>query len=64
MSNKKVTKAFLITMAKALGIKGAHAMRKADLIHAIQRAEGNNDCFGRIKNCAVDPCLFRKECQG
>ncbi len=64
MSNKKVTKAILITMAKALGIKKTSSMKKAELIHAIQRAEGNSDCFGRIENCAVDPCLFRKDCQG
>ena len=64
MSNKKVTKAVLTTMAKALGIKKISTMKKAELIHAIQRAEGNTDCFGRIENCAVTPCLFRKECQG
>ncbi len=64
MSNKKVTKAVLITMAKALGIKKISTMKKTELIHAIQRAEGNTDCFGRIENCGVTPCLFRKECQG
>jgi len=64
VSNKKVTRAILVTMAKALGIKRISTMKKAELIHAIQLAEGNSDCFGRIKNCAVDPCLFRKECQG
>ncbi|MDQ6964748.1 MAG: Rho termination factor N-terminal domain-containing protein [Mariprofundales bacterium] len=64
MSNKKVTKAILVTMAKALNIKKISGMKKEELIHAIQIAEGNTDCFGRIENCSVTPCLFRKECQG
>jgi len=64
MSNKSITKAALTKMAKSLSIKKITAMKKADLIHAIQTAEGNSACFGRIDNCAITPCLFRKDCQG
>ncbi|MDQ6950370.1 MAG: hypothetical protein Q9M26_01740 [Mariprofundales bacterium] len=64
MSNKSITKAALTKMATALNIQKISALKKADLIHKIQLAEGNIDCFGRIENCAVTPCLFRKNCQG
>jgi len=64
MSSKKITKHELNTIAAGLGLKGAAKLRKVGLIHAIQIAEGNNDCFGRIEKCAVMPCLFRAECQG
>jgi hypothetical protein len=35
--------------AKTLGIK-IRAIKKADLIRQIQRAEGNFDCFGTSKD--------------
>lgn len=63
MSAKKVTKKDLMAKASELGIKGAAKLRKEALIHTIQIAEGNNDCFMRIENCAVSPCLYRAECQ-
>lgn len=49
-------------MAKGLEIKNAAKMRKEDLIHAIQLAEGNADCFGRIPDCGEHECLFRPDC--
>ena len=63
MSIKKVTKKELTEMATTLNLKGVSKLRKPELIHAIQIAEGNTDCFTRISNCAVTPCLYRAECQ-
>jgi len=60
----KLTKKTLTDMARNLGIKNAAKTRKEDLIHAIQIAEGNDPCFGRIPNCTVSPCLFRGDCIG
>ena len=50
-------------IAKKMGIK-AGSMKKAELIRAIQRAEGNLDCFGTAKSGECDQinCLWRGEC--
>jgi hypothetical protein len=50
-------------MAKGLGVN-TYRMRKTDVIHAIQRAEGNPDCFGspRVDACGEDRCLWREDC--
>jgi hypothetical protein len=39
-------------------------IRKDELIKAIQRAEGNNDCFGTelSRDCGQISCLWRKDC--
>jgi hypothetical protein len=39
-------------------------MRKEELIKAIQRAEGNNDCFGTSLSmeCGQISCLWREDC--
>lgn len=63
MSNKKTTKKELLALAKPLNIKGASKLKKIDLIHAVQIAEGNDACFLTITNCNVSPCLYRAECQ-
>jgi hypothetical protein len=63
MSTKKVTKKYLSEKAAKLSLKGVSKLRKYELIHAIQIAEGNTDCFARISGCAVNPCLYRAECQ-
>ncbi len=63
MSTMKITKRELTSKAAELNLKGVAKLRKLELIHAIQIAEGNNDCFARITNCAVSPCLYRTECQ-
>ncbi|MDQ7058435.1 MAG: Rho termination factor N-terminal domain-containing protein [Ghiorsea sp.] len=63
MSTTKITKKDLLNHAKPLNIKGASKLKKTDLIHAIQNAEGNNPCFLTIDNCSVSPCLYRAECQ-
>ena len=52
----------LRTMAKDLDVKGTNKMRKEDLIHAIQLAEGHTDCFGRIPDCRQTDCLFMPDC--
>lgn len=60
----KVTKQQLLDIARKHAIKSASKMRKADLIHAIQLAEGNTDCFGRIPDCGIQECMFRGDCIG
>jgi hypothetical protein len=51
-------------MAKRLGIK-AVTLRKADMIKAIQKAEGSFDCFGTaVGYCDQVNCLFREDCLG
>lgn len=39
-------------------------MKKAELIRAIQRAEGNFDCFGTASSgeCNQHDCLWREDC--
>jgi len=63
MRSMKITKKDLTSKAAELNLKGVAKLRKLELIHAIQIAEGNNDCFARIPNCAVSLCLYRAECQ-
>ena len=48
--------------AKDLDVKNTGKLRKEELIHAIQLAEGNTDCFGRIPDCRELECLFRPDC--
>ena len=51
-------------MAKGLGIKAAK-LRKAEMIRAIQTAEGNFDCFDTATDyCDQVSCLFRSDCLG
>ena len=48
--------------AESFGIKPGK-MKKADLIHAIQIAEGNTPCFGRSNGqCSNYDCCFMKDC--
>jgi len=50
-------------MAKGKGIKVGN-MKKENIIRAIQRAEGNFDCFGSAKlgECDQTICLWREDC--
>ena len=52
-------------IAKKLGINTAR-MTKADIIRAIQRAEGNFDCFGSAWDgyCDQATSLWREDCLG
>jgi hypothetical protein len=48
--------------AKALGID-AGKMKKTELIHAIQKAEGNTVCYGRSNgSCPWTRCCWRSDC--
>ncbi len=49
--------------AKQHDIK-AGKMKKADLVRAIQAAEGNNVCFetGQAAHCGQGECLWREDC--
>jgi hypothetical protein len=52
-------------IAKEKGVK-AGRMSKETLIKAIQRAEGNKDCFGGGNPDVCDQvnCLWREDCMG
>ena len=49
--------------ARQLGIRPAR-MEKVELIRAIQRAEGNFDCYGTAteEECDQEECLWREDC--
>jgi len=48
--------------AKALGIIPGQ-MKKVELVHAIQMAEGCTPCFGRSNGqCSYTDCCFIKDC--
>lgn len=50
--------------ARHLGVRPGR-MPKADLIRAVQRAEGNFDCFGSTStSCDQSNCCWRKDCLG
>jgi len=51
------------TIAKNKGVNPAN-MKKNDLVRAIQKAEGNSDCFGssKAKECGEIKCLWREDC--
>jgi len=59
---QKITKKLLLEKAENLHLVKVKSLKKSDLIHRIQEAEGHNPCFKTIPNCAIDPCLFRQEC--
>ncbi len=46
-----------------IGVKTGK-MNKKELIRAIQRAEGNNDCFStsQVKTCGQVACLWLEDC--
>lgn len=50
-------------IAKAKGVKIGN-MKKENIIRAIQRAEGNFECFGTAVsgNCDQMNCLWREDC--
>ena len=50
-------------IAKARGI-ATGKMKKTDLIHTLQREEGNQACFltGQKEACGQDHCLWRQDC--
>lgn len=50
-------------IAKGKGVKVGN-MKKENIIRAIQRAEGNADCFGgtNARICDQLNCLWREDC--
>jgi hypothetical protein len=50
-------------IAKQHNIKTAK-MKKAELVRAIQQAEGNEQCFdsGKATTCDQEKCLWREDC--
>ncbi len=49
--------------ARVLGIKDTWKCSKKDLVKAIQRKEGNFDCFGSAINyCDQFVCCWRGDC--
>ncbi len=42
----------------------AGKMKKDEIVRAIQRAEGNFDCFGTAVSghCTQEDCLWREDC--
>jgi hypothetical protein len=50
-------------IARKNGVKIGR-MNKIDLIKAIQKTEGNNDCFATayVNNCNQMNCLWREDC--
>ena len=50
-------------LAKSLGLKISPQIRKSEVIKAIQRKEGNYDCFGTAMVCCdQEKCLFKEDC--
>ena len=50
-------------LAKQRQIKTVR-MKKADIVRAIQQAEGNEQCFdsGKAAACGQEKCLWRGDC--
>ena len=53
----------IMAMAKELGVMTKN-MKKTELVKAIQRAEGNADCFRAMdpQKCNQTDCLWRQDC--
>lgn len=51
------------TKAREMGIK-PNKMKKTDLIRAIQRSEGNVECYAtdRVEHCGELDCWWRTDC--
>jgi hypothetical protein len=62
IAEKRIGMPEIKTKAKGLGIIPGK-MKKADLIHAIQMAEGCMPCFGKSGGqCSYIDCCFMKDC--
>lgn len=51
-------------VARKLGLKSV-GVKKDALIRAIQKAEGNRDCYnrGQSATCGQDGCAWRADCK-
>lgn len=62
VARKGMTVAEIKAKAKTLGVEPGK-MKKAELIHAIQAAEGCTPCFGRSNgDCPWMQCCWRADC--
>ena len=50
--------------ARKQKLKDYSKLDQAELIRAIQVAEGNQPCYGRIFDCRQDDCAWFAPCQG
>jgi hypothetical protein len=52
------------TIATQRGVK-AGKMKKSELVRAIQKKEGNEECFdtGKSQECGQEECLWRDDCR-
>jgi len=58
-----MTRKNILRMAAELGMKGVSRLRKAELIRAIQKHEGNYPCFGTASGyCDRHDCIWRDDC--
>lgn len=58
-----MTRKQIMEIASDMGIRGTSRMRKADLVRAIQKQEGNYPCFGTADgHCDQMDCLWRQDC--
>lgn len=61
-TNKRMSVPEIQMKAKTLGITPGK-MKKTELIHAIQTAEGNTPCYGWSNgNCPYNDCCFMADC--
>ena len=62
VKEKRMTMPEIKIKAKALGLNPGR-MKKAELIHAIQGAEGCTPCFGTSDgHCPYTDCCFMPDC--
>jgi hypothetical protein len=62
VKNRTMTMSQVKQKAKSLGVKPGK-MKKAELIHSIQKAEGYTPCFGSSSgNCPYIDCCFMPDC--
>ena len=62
VAKKSMSLSQIKTKAKALGINPGK-MKKTELIHSIQAAEGYTPCFGSSNGqCPYTDCCFMKDC--
>lgn len=62
VDDKRMTLPEVRIKARALGLTPGR-MKKADLIHTIQTAEGYTPCFGHSRgSCGYTDCCFMNDC--
>jgi len=62
IAEKRMTMTEIKTKAKGLGLVPGK-MKKVELVHAIQAAEGCTPCFGRSNGqCPYTDCCFMQDC--